>query len=526
MSSKSLPLVSLMAATLLNLTSCGQAGKDKKPNEPPLGEVAGAFASTSKQHGIPASILMALVYKESGLHRQPSSGSYSGGSLKLGPERAESLVGLPLATLGLNAAGSPSWQEQLEAYGAWLQGRLAAEHLPLPASLSKNDEVYDWVWQLARLHNSEESSSKNLQIIFAMELIDVLNKGFIWQDPVSQERIELGAAQPPFEVKSFSPPIQANLQLDTRTSELFFVDYLQLSVAGGMAQENRPKKILVTHCPFSLSTCLSSGSGDADPISMQAHYVVPADESVLKNPVKILQHRSPVSLNRDDGTRQLVDDAVVVMLVGDSGRYVEGQRLVSNPSWFSKEQLKNLGKIVAGACQLMVKDDPSLDLARCQTPGEGVVFQSTRPGDTYRFGDIPDFDPTIFNSFIRNPEELSGKVTLDFGGPQKIFAAGSAIPLQLGFIRGTAKIELQFLQRCPSGNTVWSPLQTQFIRNSDRQTLSLTLYDQGPNQNGQHFIRVLTFDAKGKLTGWATQDLFLNSFDAEGVPGPSESLCT
>lgn len=526
MRSKSLQLISLMTAATLALSSCGKGNEDKKAAELPLGEVAGALASTSAQHGIPTNILMALIYKESGIQAQPSTTFYEADPTARGPERAETLVGLPLSTLGLTNAASGQVAEQLDAYGSWLRQRLKAQHLELPRSIGKADDIYDWAWQLARLHHGDESSSKNLQIVFAMELIDILNRGFIWQDSRTQERLELKPAQPKLEVKSFSPPIQANLQLDTRTSELFFVDYLQLAVTGTPAQENRPRKILVTHCPFSLSTCLSSGSAKSDPVSMQAHYVIDSTEAVLKNPVKLSQHKAPVSLSDREGKIQPVYDALVVMLVGDSGRYIEGQRRASQPSWFSKGQLKNLGKVVAGACQLMNRDDPSIDIQRCQTPGEGVIFAATRPGEPYRYGDIPDFDPNIFHSFVRNPEELSGEVTLDFGGVQKIFSAGSPISLNLGFIKGTAKIEVQFLQRCPTGSTVWSPLQTQFIRNTDRQTLSLTLYDQGPNQNGQHFIRVLTFDAKGKLMGWAIEDLFLNAFDSEGVPGPSEAQCS
>jgi hypothetical protein len=56
--------------------------------------------------------------------------------------------------------------------------------------------------------------------------------------------------------------------------------------------------------------------------------------------------------------------------------------------------------------------------------------------------------------------------------------------------------------------------------------VDLTLYDQGPNENGQHYIRALVFDSEGGLMGWAVQDFFLTAYDTDGIPGPSLELCT
>jgi len=523
----SLPFIVILVIAGLGV-SCGDGKKSKSPATSPPGPMALALSAASQQHRIPLDILLALAYKETRLNSDPSRTRYPNSEGLRGPSLAETIVGLPLATLGLGESAAGQSKVQLNAYGAWVRQQLESQRIELPTALSKADDVYDWIWQLARMHHREPRSPKNLQILFAREMIQILNTGFIWQDASTRERIELKPRPTRLEISNFSPPIQANLKLDTRASEIFFVDYMQLTFERPNNVSNRPQRILITHCPFSLTTCLGSQlqkDGESS-IRFQAHYIIPPDDSILTRPIKVLQHQTPVTITDTNGQTQTLTDTVIVMLVGPSGRYVNGQRLQSNPSWYTRRQLKYMGEVVSGICQLMAQDDPTIDIARCRTPGQGVQFQNDRPGQGYRFGEIPDFDASIFWSFIRNPDDLSGDVAIQLPINQKVFQAGAPIATRFAFIKGTAKLEIQRLERCSSGQTVWAPLQTHFIRSSDNKTVDLTLYDQGPNENGQHYIRALVFDSEGGLMGWAVQDFFLTAYDTDGIPGPSLELCT
>ncbi len=514
----------------LNLTStaCGPSGHKKKATRPPLGPAAAAFAQASQQHHIPQEILMAVAYKESGIDAHPAQTGYGPDEHALGPQLAQTAIGLSRPTLGLTDASPNDLTTQLDAYGAWVQKNLETLHLSLPAAITKNDDIYDWVWQLARMHHGGSQSSKNVQIIFALEVLNVLNKGFIWQDPSTKEHLELRARTPALDRTSFSPPIQANLKLDTRTSELFFVDYLQLMYGSPLGQENQPKRILVVHCPFSLSTCIGDQlqtAGDTPRVPLEAHYVIPADTEILANPIKILQHKTPVRSMDSEGQVHVLTDTLVIMLTGNSGRAYDGQRFALNPSWYTRNQLKNLGKTVLGICELLQRENSGFDASTCRTPELGIQFKRSSRAGLYQFGDVPDFDSKIFWSFIQNPDELSGEITIQLPQDQKIYPAGSRIQPTLNFIKGTAKLEIQLLERCTSGKPVWTGIQTHFIRNTDSKMIDLTLYDQGPNGNGQQFIRALAYDNQGKLMGWATQDFYLSAYDSEGNPLPDGESC-
>lgn len=505
----------------LALTSCGRGKEDKKAAPPALGPMTQAFTNTSRTYQIPMNILLALAYKESQLNADPSRVAYAGIEAPRGPAFAQTMMGLSYSTLGLSEETASDTSVQLSAYGAWVQQGLRQQRIDLPMQISKSDEIYDWIWQLARLHHPDAKSSKNIQVIFAREMIEILNKGFIWQDADSRERIEQTPLSPRLETSSFSPPIQANLQLDTRTSEIFLVDYLQLSYAQESGETNHPKRIEIIHCPFSLSTCIADPENSD--IQLQAHYIIPADESLLPRPIKVLQHRTPVTLSNEQGANQLVTDAVVIMLVGNSGRYADDQRKLTNPSWYSKRQLQYMGEVVSGVCQLMSKDDPTIDYQNCRS--DAVKFRTTPSGANYRFGDIPDFEAAIFWSFVRNTTGPKGDVTIQLPSQSKTFPAGTAVTMNIGFITGAAKLEIQHLERCASGKTIWTVLQTLSIRNESSQSVIAKFFDQGPNLNGQHFFRALTYDARGELMGWAVTDYFLTGYDTEGVPGPKESLC-
>lgn len=522
-------VIAAMGAALslgFSMSSCGSKEKssDAPISIPPIQSI---FLGTSNNYSVPRDILLAVTYKESGLSPAPSKTSYTIDTALKGPALGETAVGLPRAVLGLaDSDESNTLERQVDAYGAWIKKKLDEQHLTLSVDISKADDAYNWVWQLARLHYPD--SPKNIQVLFAKELLNILNKGFIWQDPNSDERIELAPHYPQLDNNSFSPTVQANLTLDTRTSEIFDVDYLQLSYVSGLGAENRPRKIRVIHCPFSLTTCLGTQLQKTSdtPVPMQAHYVIPPDDSLLVHPVKVLQHRSPVTLLDNQGKPELVTDAVVVMLVGNSGRVVNGERTQTNPSWYTAKQLRMMGLIVQGACELIAQDNPTVDVETCRTPGTGVEFADPAKHSVYQYGDIPDFDNSIFSAFVKNPTNAdNAPLDIRLPGSTKLFNAGSPISINFTFLTGTAKLEVQRLERCSSGKTIWTTVQTLFLRSVSQQSVQVTFYDQGPNKNGQHFIRGLTYGSDGALLGWSVTDLFLANFDRNDQVGPNALQC-
>ena len=91
--------------------------------------------------------------------------------------------------------------------------------------------------------------------------------------------------------------------------------------------KNIPTGILVTHCPFDVSTCLalqSTKANNTKQVRLGAHYIIPSDTEALRRPIKILPHREPVLLTDPQGGIMTVTNRIVVMLTGKSGRYVEG----------------------------------------------------------------------------------------------------------------------------------------------------------------------------------------------------------
>ena len=502
------------------ILSCGGGSSSGGSGGPVYGEIEQRFRQEAATHGIPPELLLAVAFNESHLSGKKVSTTYGNQGQRLGLSIGETAFGLSYETLGLPPTkSSEDLKNQVTAYTKWVRERLQQKKLSLPASLADADRLYDWVWQLALLHRDGNENRKNVQIVFANELIRTLNQGFTWQNDQTQEQIRLAPRLPPISIEAFSKPIQKNLQLDLQKSEIFSVDYMQLSYEQTTTDRNEPETIRVVHCPFSLSACLEiqNRNSEADEIRLQAHYIIPNDQSIVENPLKVRQHRTPVLLTNNKGQTELVQNAVVIMLVGNSGRYVDGVRLDAIPTWYSNYQLKNLGKIIQGSCELMTQEDADLDQDTCRTPGipGGVQFQIQGGSEQFHLGDIADFDKDIFWTYVRDPDELGGQVSFSFPYANRIFNAGTSIGFQLQFITGTAKIGLELLQRCENGKLVWTTMQTRFIRSSSQTDFQINLFSPGPNTNGQHFLRAQVFDENNTLKGWAIESIFLNGYDTD-----------
>ena len=517
---KKLLLLLTLCAGLSNL-GCGRKGGSSGGSSPSYGPIDAALRQSSNEFQIPYRLLLAVAVKESGMSPKPATTLYNTDNV-LGVSVGETAFGLSFETLGL--AVTPENMElipQIRAYGAWLRTNIQQKKLSLNNNISNGDELYDWVWQMSLQHRDGQSNRKNVQILFALEILKTLNNGYTWQDQESGEIITLAAEANPIKInEAFSSQIQKNLQLDTQTSEIFSVDYMQLTYEQSSDKKNTPEGIRVIHCPFSLSACLEIQHKVDEKASarMQAHYVIPPDSSIVKNPLKIQQHKYPVLLTDSRGQTESIENAVVIMLVGDSGRYVNGIRTHSNPRWYTNAQLATLGKIIPGICNLMKQDNPATDLDKCKKPGEpgGVQFQSQGQSETYRWGDVPDYDKNIFWTYIINQDQLGGTAEFTFNQSTPIYRAGSPINFSLNFIRGAFKVSLEYMERCENNKVVWTTLQTHFIRDTANLPIQTVLYAQGPNHNGQHFLRALVYGEDGKLKGWKVEEIFLEDYDQEG----------
>ena len=227
------------------------------------------------------------------------------------------------------------------------------------------------------------------------------------------------------------------------------------------------------------------------------------------------------------GEKEEINNAVVVMLTGDSGRYVQGQRLAANPNWYTNDQLKTFGKVLRGICSLMRLEQTDNTLGACEKAGVegGVQFQHQGQSSLYRWGDIADYDENIFWAYVRNPEELSGQVEFSFPSNKVSYQAGGPINFNLDFITGTSKIIIELIEKCENNKLVWTTLETRFIRNVSSQPFQVRLYDPGPNGNGQHFFRALVFDQDNRLSGWAVNSILLNGYDEDDKISANTKAC-
>src|SRR5690606_37608043 len=101
-----------------------------------------------------------------------------------------------------------------------------------------------------------------------------------------------------------------------------------------------------------------------------------------------------------------------------------------DPTWFTPWQLRRLGAVISGVCKFLSQKYGNVDYKTCSTPDDpnGVVFhhQNTRP--TYRWGDIPDYDKSIFWAYLRSTDSnISGEAVFEFKKQSKSFKAGEDV---------------------------------------------------------------------------------------------------
>jgi hypothetical protein len=285
---------------------------------------------------------------------------------------------------------------------------------------------------------------------------------------------------------------------------------------------NKPKRVEVIHCPMTLSACLElqSQGGDINYAQLAAHYVIPpisqdpnADKQ-LNQVLQVAHSNQALTLTDDTGENNPVEDAIIIMLVGSSGKTVNGNRMPAIPTWFTDFQLRAMGQVINDACTLIAQNDKTVNRDQCMstTGDKGIQFHFQDKSEEYRWGDIADYDPTIFNAYVKAPGGLGMSVAFSFDQGQHQFKAGADIPLKVLFDSSATNVELERLARCKDTNKViWVPVHNEEVQSQTSTTDTEKYFDSGANQDGDQFFRALVYDASG-LAGWSIDQAYLSGY--------------
>ena len=486
-----------------------------------------AFLKTANDNQIPVRIMMAVGFMQSGLRPERSSVTYQldGRAVSLSPLPGESAFGISFADLGLSEGGDHDLSEQIAAYGRYLRVKIGKDSLPKNAVTA--EEKMRWIWKLAGIHGGE-NAKRNLTAVFSRGIMEILNSGFTVQSP---DGLVVHLDKEPVALKDddFPENVRQDLMLDVYRSDIRSAYLFSLLKNGQSDVINQPTKIEVVHCPFSLSTCIQmQDTAETDGTPFGAHYVIPAkSDSTVPGILQFLHHDEAASLIGIDGKPEVVKDRIVVLLAGSSGRYTDGQRTFANPMWMTDFQLRLLGVAVSEICEALSRTN-GVDRASCATIGgsSGVSFR-TQTGNSFLWGDIPDYNETIVSPYLIDADGVSANTSLSLS-PDVIQTAGSPFRLVAGFQATARRIEFERLVRCPTPDhrVVWEPIHQQQVRNVAQYSFDDNVwYDAGPNGTGDQFFRVKATGESGKFLGWSTKLVQSRGFDKAWVPEAPSIYC-
>ncbi len=526
-----LPVTLLAIAALA--TTCGDADKKGGGGKVPMSKVEQEFHRHAQSQRIPVRMLMAAAFTESKMNAAPASAVYTNGGNEtnrrtLGFALTENAFGIPQQTLGLvGHEQAHELEVQIEHYAKWIRAELDAAQIELNPAPATPAEKFQWIWQLAQLHRRGEAQRRNVRVVFARNLIETLNQGDVWQDPRDAQILELKKEQPAINVEDFDEPDRRLFQLRDDSSQIGNnARQFELTTIPSNEQKNQPTRIHVIHCPLNLSACLElqnpARTGDSEQARLRAHYVIPPNQNIVEKPLQVTPHENVVEITDNAGKSTVINDAIVIMLVGQSGRYVEGIRTYADPTWFSSWQLSHLGVIVSAVCTKLKEKNEAIDFSKCVTPNSktGVTFQHQSSQSFYQWGDIPDYDETIFWAYLSSDDYMiNGEATLRLASERKAYQAGEQIPLKANFQVNAKLIQLERAVRCTDQQQklVWAPVHSESIRSKTTKDFTQVVFDGGPNDNGRHFYRLLIYDAQSELIGWSMVDFYLTKFEPSTI---------
>lgn len=515
---------------LTNLSACGNRGKSDD-DSPARGKIEGAFYTASSESGVPVRLMMAVGYLESGLQSTRSSATYvASADNRLGSQQTidfgDSAFGLSLEELGVDKdSNSAALETQIRAYGKYLKTQLKGKSLP--ANAVTPEEKMRWISQLAAIHHGGDDQHRNLWAIFAQEMISTLNKGFEVRDSDSGEILKLEKETPEINRDQLPQNLKQDLALDTYHADIRPAYLFSLTSSQETTAINHPKRVEVIHCPFSLTVCIDLQQHHRDGRArMMAHYIIPRDDSSGPGVLQMARQDESVLLTDTNGTLQTVSDRIVVMMTGNSGRYVDGVRTFANPQWLTDYQLRLLGAVVTEVCSVLERTE-KVNKPECLTPGgdNGVLFRN-QPASNYRWGDISDFDESIFYPYITNGSG-SFSATIETSDGRTIYDAGTQFTLTVKFQAAARRVEVERLVRCGNDarKMIWEPNGYPAVKNVTSKSFDMTWYDSGPNANGDQFFRAKVFGEGSKFLGWATQQIQLRNIQKDATNDGASKYC-
>ncbi len=522
---------------------CGKKSKGGGGGGAATGKVEDAFLTAASDTDIPVRYMMAVGFLESRLAPQNATSNYvsighEDEPVARGTLLTQTAFGLTFEQLGLDPAKDQSQllETQINAYAKWLRSQIDGAELALTDDPALPEDQFDWIRNLALLHRQGLEQRRNVQIVFAKELIQILNEGFVWQDPRNGEQLIFDKENPKIDITDDEFPKNGRNWLALGdlpdAAEIYTATYLPLATVPTSELVNLPKRVEVIHCPLTLSACLELQTrNEESDVRLAAHYMIPQlnaeNRSVVNRVLQVAKHKEVVILTNSKGEDVPVQNAVVIMLVGNSGRSVSGARSPAIPTWFTDRQLRAMAQVVNDVCTLLSqrKVEP-VDRDECMSTSgpQGVQFRHQGESEEYRWGDIADFDSTIFDAYIKNPSGLSTEVAFEFDGDERRFEAGDEIPLTVLFDTSARTVELERLNRCPSGKVVWEPVRIDQVRAEKSVTFDEIYHDSGPNRNGDQFFRARIYAKDGRLTGWSIDQIYLEGFEPDPAFA-SEKYC-
>ena len=503
----------LLGLTAVILLGCGGSQEENESGRGGMSPAQKAFALSSMEYKIPARFLVAVGFIESHLKPKKSNSIYN--NKLIGPDIGQSAFGIARDELGiLNGVSGDKLSVQVAAYSRWVSTKMSGG---LVFNIQDDDDKFSWVWFLAGLHRQDDST----RILFAKELIEKLNSGFHWIDPDTQKVVPFQAENPPIDVSNLRSVSQKRLKLSQSPSpeDVPSAQFVVLRYQHDLKKEQVPNGIEVIHCPFSFSACIEMQTQkaelqEADPFWLGAHYIIPQDHTISKNPLQIYLHKYAVPRINSEGGLSYSKDKIVVMLTGIPGRYISGNRSPANPTWLTPWQLQRMGYLVNDICLNLEKRNSKVEFNKCK---KNTIFHHVEGDQVFKWGDISDYDFRIFNEYVQHRNLASGKVMFEFPGDRKIFSKEENVSLNLSFGLQAHHIQLERLIRCPNTNRVmWTIVAKEDVRARKSLIFEKAIYDAGPNLNGTHYFRAKVYGKNGTLSellGWDLSSVFIHDFE-------------
>ena len=156
----------------------------------------------------------------------------------------------------------------------------------------------------------------------------------------------------------------------------------------------------------------------------------------------------------------------------------------------------------------------------------GVTFRNRGQREIQRWGEIADFDPTIFPAYVERPGAVESGVAFEFSGDRRTYSTSETIPLTVLFQPQANTVALERLARCLSdGRVIWETIDVDFVRGQTQTTFNERFFDAGPNANGDQFVRVRVYDEADELVGWSIDQIFLSDFEQGKIATASPKNC-